>query len=80
MTDDLDGEIDRTARIEMLYQQRMTVEMPVREMPPTPEAAYHLVKNTDPDFMADVIPNRWDDLTSTGSLNVVDVTEGDDVE
>jgi hypothetical protein len=69
---------DGVARIEFLYQQRMTVEIPVREMPPTPEAAWHLVKNTDPEFVADVIPNTWDNLVSTGSLNVVDIEEADD--
>ena len=65
------------AKIEMLYQQRMTVEIPVREMPRTPEDAWHLVKNTDPEFVADVIPNTWDQLVSTGSLNVVDIEEVD---
>jgi hypothetical protein len=67
---------DLTAvEIDMLYQQRMTVEIPVRDVPPTPESAFRLVKNTDPEFVADVIPNRWDDLTATGELNVVDVRE-----
>jgi len=75
-----DGFGDETARIEFLYQQRMTVEVPVREIPPTPEAAFNLVKNTDPEFVADVIPNSWDKLVATGSLNVVDVTEAADAE
>lgn len=70
-------ELQKVAEIEMLYQQRMTVKIPVDELPPSPEAAFHLVKNTDPEFVADVIPNRWDQLTSTGNLNVVDITEAD---
>lgn len=80
-----DGGVDRssdeptrTAKIEMLYQQRMTVEIPVREMPATPESAFHLVKNTDPEFVNDVIPNTWGSLLSAGSLNVVDIEEADD--
>jgi len=62
-----------TVKIEFLYQQRMTVEIPTDEPPATPDGAWHLVKNTDPEFVADVIPNTWDDLVSVGSLNVVDI-------
>ena len=62
-----------TVEIEFLYQQRMTVEIPTDEPPATPDAAWHLVKNTDPEFVADVIPNTWDSLVAVGSLNVVDI-------
>lgn len=72
-----EGKNRKVAEIEMLYQQRMTVKIPVDELPATPESAFHLVKNTDPEFVADVIPNRWDQLTSTGDLNVVDIQESD---
>lgn len=72
MTDDTG---DQVAQIELLYQQRMTVEIPVTEMPATPEDAYHLIKNTDPEFVADVLPSDWGDATSQGELNVVDIQE-----
>jgi len=65
----------RTAEIELLYQQRMTVKIPVHEVPANPESAFHLVKNTDPEFVNDVIPNTWGSLVSAGSLNVVDIEE-----
>ena len=71
MSDSPDHEVE----IELLYQQRMTVTLPVEEPPATPEAAWHLVKNTDPEFVNDVIPNTWDRLVSVGSLNVVDIEE-----
>ena len=69
------GDTEHVVQIEMLYQQRMTVQIPVNDIPATPEDAYHLVKNTDPEFIADVIPNRWNDLTSTGDLSLVDVSD-----
>lgn len=65
------------AVVEMLYQQRMKVRIPVEEMPATPEGAFHLVKNTDPEFVADVLPTDWDDAVCVGDLNVVDVQKED---
>ena len=72
-----DTEMNHVAEIEMLYQQRMTVRIPVREMPANPESAFHLVKNADPEFVADVLPSDWDDAVTTGELNVVDILEGE---
>lgn len=66
---------DSIAQIEMEYTQRMTVKIPVDGMPPTERDAFDLVKNTDPEFIADVLPNRWDDAVSVGEMDVVDVTE-----
>lgn len=63
------------AKIEMEYRQTMTVTIPVEEMPKTEEHAFHLVKHTDPEFIGDVLPNRWDDAVSVGELEVMDLQE-----
>lgn len=76
MSDRQETETEDVAVIEMLYQQRMTVRVPVEKMPATPEGAFHLVKNTDPEFVADVLPSDWDDAVCTGELNVVYIQEG----
>lgn len=76
--DGQESQHETVAEIEMLYQQRMTVRIPVDEVPPTPESAFHLVKNTDPEFIADVLPHSWDHAVSVGNLNVLDVTDGGD--
>jgi hypothetical protein len=63
------------AHIEMEYTQTMTAKIPVEEMPADESDAFHLVKNTDPDFVTDVLPNRWDDAVSVGELDVVGIEE-----
>lgn len=66
-----------TVEIDVLYQQSMTVEVPVYETPVSPEDAWHLLKNTDPEFIADVLPSSWDHAVSVGDINVVDIREAD---
>lgn len=70
---------ERVAQIEMLYQQRMTVHIPVDEMPASPEDAWHLVRCADPEFISDVMPHSWDDATCQGHLEVVDIQEEKEV-
>jgi len=65
------------AEIEMLYQQRMTVKIPVNAIPASPDIAFRVVKNTDPEFIADALPSSWHDAMTTGHLDVVDIEEGD---
>jgi hypothetical protein len=65
---------ERVAQIEMLYQQQITVQIPVEDMPANPESAFHLVKNTDPEFVCDVLPTTWMDI-SRDNLRVVDVSD-----
>jgi hypothetical protein len=63
---------DRVAQIEMLYQQRITVQIPVRDLPAGPDFAYQLVKNTKPEFVADVLATTWMGLATSGdSSNTV---------
>jgi hypothetical protein len=64
-----------TVEIEMLYQQRMTVRIPAYRVPPSPESVFHLVRNTDPEFVADVLPSGWDDAVCIGDLDVIDIRE-----
>lgn len=72
---------ETVAEIELLYQQRMTVTVPTDTIPSTPDSALRLVKNTDPEFVGDVLPNSWDDATTTGHLDVVDIrTQGSDTD
>jgi len=68
---------DGYVSIEMLYQQRMTVRIPVDEPPATPRDAWHLVKNADPEFVGDALPCTWEDVNRAGNLEVVDITEGE---
>jgi hypothetical protein len=64
---------DATPTVELLYQQRMTVELPAGEIPETPDDVLHLIKNTDPQMIPDLLPNQWDDAMTVGSLTVLDV-------
>lgn len=65
------------AEIEILYQQSMTVRMPVQEMPASPEDAWYLIKDFNPEAITDALPADWDDATLQGDLNVVDIREGE---
>lgn len=66
---------DRVAQIEMLYQQKVTVQIPVDEVPTSPEAAFDVVKNRDPEYVADVMPTRWGDAMTQGDLQVLDIDD-----
>lgn len=58
-----------------MWKRNLTVQIPVNNIPKSPDTAYNLVKNTDPEFVSDVIPNRWDSLNSVGNLNVLDIVD-----
>lgn len=68
-------ETQSVAHIDVKYSQTMTVKIPVEEMPATETDAFHLVKDTDPEFVTDMLPNRWDDAVSVGELDIIDIEE-----
>lgn len=63
------------AKVELEYRQRISVSIPVDEMPDGCRGALDLVKNADPEFVADALPRNWDTAVSVGEFDVVDVSE-----
>lgn len=70
---------DCVAEIEIEYHQTMRVSIPAEEMPADESSALELVKNVDPEFVADALPNSWDQAVSDGEFEVVSLSEEDDL-